>query len=50
MYIYTINNHTHLICQDNRRLTESLEVLKKSGISSDFTLFVIQNIQLLGAV
>ncbi|MFM6366780.1 MAG: hypothetical protein ACKPGN_00875 [Dolichospermum sp.] len=28
-----------------RKLTESLEVLEKSGISGDFALFVIQNIQ-----
>jgi hypothetical protein len=30
-----------------RKLTESLEVLEKSGISGDFALFIIQNIQLL---
>jgi DNA-binding HxlR family transcriptional regulator len=29
------------------KLTESLEVLEKSGISGDFALFMIQNIQLL---
>ncbi|MFM6870042.1 MAG: hypothetical protein ACKPKQ_08595 [Dolichospermum sp.] len=29
-----------------RKLTETLEVLEKSGISGDFALFVIQNIQL----
>ena len=30
-----------------RKLTESLEVLEKSGISGDFALLMIQNIQLL---
>lgn len=30
-----------------RKLTESLEVLEKSGISGDFALFIIQNIQTL---
>ena len=30
-----------------RELTESLELLEKSGISGDFALFVIQNIQTL---
>ncbi|MFM6819080.1 MAG: hypothetical protein ACKPKB_23235 [Dolichospermum sp.] len=29
-----------------RKLTESLEVLEKSGISGDFALFIIQNIQM----
>ncbi|MFM6081179.1 MAG: hypothetical protein ACKPCI_22160 [Dolichospermum sp.] len=29
------------------KLTESLEVLEKSGISGDFALFIIQNIQTL---
>jgi hypothetical protein len=33
-----------------RKLTESLEVLEKSGISGDFALFIIQNIQLLEGV
>jgi hypothetical protein len=32
-----------------RKLTESLEVLEKSGISGDFALFVLQNIQTLEA-
>jgi uncharacterized protein YejL (UPF0352 family) len=31
----------------NCQLTESLEVLEKSGISGDFALFIIQNIQTL---
>ncbi|MBD2281394.1 hypothetical protein [Aphanizomenon flos-aquae] len=30
-----------------RKLTESLEVLEQSGISGDFALFMIQNIQTL---
>ena len=30
-----------------RKLTESLEMLEKSGISGDFALFIIQNIQTL---
>ena len=30
-----------------RKLTESLELLEKSGISGDFALFIIQNIQTL---
>lgn len=30
-----------------RKLSESLEVLENSGISGDFALFIIQNIQLL---
>ncbi|MFM6622139.1 MAG: hypothetical protein ACKPJO_26380 [Dolichospermum sp.] len=29
-----------------RKLTETLEVLEKSGISGDFALFIIQNIQM----
>ncbi|AFW97312.1 MULTISPECIES: hypothetical protein [unclassified Anabaena] len=31
----------------DRQLTESLEMLEKSGISGDFALFIIQNIQTL---
>jgi hypothetical protein len=30
-----------------RNLTESLDLLEKSGVSGDFALFVIQNIQLM---
>jgi hypothetical protein len=30
-----------------RKLTESLELLENSGISGDFALFIIQNIQTL---
>jgi hypothetical protein len=30
-----------------RNLTESLDLLEKSGFSGDFALFVIQNIQLM---
>jgi hypothetical protein len=30
-----------------RNLTESLDLLEKSGVSGDFALFVIQNIQTL---
>jgi hypothetical protein len=33
-----------------RKLTESLDVLEKSGISGDFALFIIQNIQTLEVV
>lgn len=33
-----------------RKLTESLEVLEKSGISGDFALFIIQNIQELEVI
>ena len=32
---------------NQRKLSESLEVLEKSGISGDFALFVLVNIQLL---
>jgi hypothetical protein len=32
---------------NQHQLTESLEMLEKSGISGDFALFIIQNIQLL---
>jgi hypothetical protein len=32
-----------------RNLTESLDLLEKSGVSGDFALFVIQNIQLMEA-
>jgi hypothetical protein len=30
-----------------RNLTESLDLLEKSGVSGDFALFIIQNIQTL---
>jgi hypothetical protein len=30
-----------------RNLTESLDLLEKSGVSGDFALFIIQNIQLM---
>jgi hypothetical protein len=30
-----------------RKLTESLDLLEKSGVSGDFALFIIQNIQLM---
>jgi hypothetical protein len=33
-----------------RKLSESLELLEKSGISGDFALFMIQNIQTLEVV
>ena len=32
---------------NQRKLSESLEVLEKSGISGDFALFILQNIQTL---
>jgi hypothetical protein len=32
---------------NQHQLSESLELLEKSGISGDFALFIIQNIQLL---
>ena len=32
---------------NQRNLTESLDLLEKSGVSGDFALFVIQNIQTL---
>jgi len=32
---------------NQHQLTESLEMLEKSGISGDFALFIIQNIQTL---
>ncbi|QEI41218.1 hypothetical protein BMF77_01802 [Dolichospermum sp. UHCC 0315A] len=35
---------------NQRKLSESLELLEKSGISGDFALFIIQNIQLLEVV
>ena len=33
-----------------RNLTESLDLLEKSGVSGDFALFIIQNIQTLEVV
>jgi hypothetical protein len=42
--VYQLKN---LISQ--RNLTESLDLLEKSGVSGDFALFVIQNIQLMEA-
>jgi hypothetical protein len=35
---------------NQRKLTESLEMLEKTGISGDFALFIIQNIQTLEVV
>ena len=32
---------------NQRNLTESLDLLEKSGFSGDFALFIVQNIQLM---
>lgn len=58
-----ILHETHVVCQvsskkvgkfyqlkkliSQRKLSESLEMLEKSGISGDFALFILQNIQLM---